>query len=59
MTGRAQRESRRAVEVLQSLGWRRKQTTRKDKITGKSKSVRLWVRPEEDPLDESHIMQDF
>ena len=55
----SQRESRRAVEVLQSLGWRRKQTTRKDKITGKSKSVRLWVRPEEDPLDESHIMQDF
>ena len=54
-----QRESRRVVEVLQSLGWRRKQTTRKDKITGKRKSVRLWVRPEDDPLDEGHIMQDF
>ena len=54
-----QRESRRIVEVLQSLGWRRKQTTRKDKLTGKRKSVRLWVRPEDDPLDESHIMEDF
>jgi predicted P-loop ATPase len=54
-----QRESRRVVEVLQSLGWRRKQTTRKDKITGKRKSVRLWVRPEDDPLDETHILSDF
>ena len=53
------RESRRAVDVLQTLGWRRKQTTRKDPVTGKRKSVRLWVRPEHDPLDESHIMEDF
>ena len=55
----SQRESRRAVEVLQSLGWRRKQTTRKNPVTGKRTSVRLWVRPEDDPLDETHIMEDF
>ena len=53
------RESMRAVDVLQSLGWRRKQTKRKDAVTGKRKSVRLWVRPENDPIDESHIMEDF
>ena len=53
------RESMRAVDVLQSLGWRRKQTKRKDAVTGKRKSVRLWVRPEDDPIDETHIMEDF
>ena len=53
------KEGRRAADVLQVLGWRRKSTSRKDKITGKRKSVRLWVRPEEDPLTEDHILNDF
>ena len=53
------RESRRVADVLQSLGWRRKVTSRKDKITGKSKSVRVWIRPQDDPLPENHILNDF
>ena len=53
------RESRRVADVLQTLGWRRVNTSRKDPVTGKSKSVRLWVRPKEDQLDESHILNDF
>ena len=53
------RESRRIVDVLQSLGWRRLITTRKDPVTGKSKSIRLWQRPKDDPLPESNILNDF
>ena len=53
------REARRVADVLQTLGWRRRNTSRKDPITKKSKSVRLWVRPENDPLTEDHILNDF
>ena len=53
------RESRRIVDVLQSLGWRRLITTRKDPATGKSKSIRLWQRPKDDPLPEGNILNDF
>jgi len=53
------REARRVADVLQTLGWRRLNTSRKDKITGKTKSVRLWVRPKDDPLTEDHILNDF
>ena len=55
----SRRESRRVVDVLQSMGWRRLVTTRKDPVTGKSKSVRLWQRPKDDPLTEDHILNDF
>ena len=53
------REARRVTDVLQVLGWRRRNTSRKDPVTGKSKSVRLWVRPKDDPLTEDHILNDF
>jgi len=53
------REARRVADVLQTLGWRRLNTSRKDPITGKTKSVRLWVRPKDDPLTEEHILNDF
>ena len=53
------RESRRVADVLQTMGWRRHSTSRKDPITGKSKSVRLWLRPKDDPLTEDHILNDF
>ena len=53
------RASRRVADVLQTMGWRRMVTSRKDPFSGKSKSVRLWVRPADDPIDESHIMTDF
>ena len=53
------REARRVADVLQTLGWRRKNTSRKDKVTGKVKSVRLWVRPKDDPITEEHILNDF
>ena len=53
------REGRRAADCLQAMGWRRKSTTRKDSITGKRRSVRLWIRPEDDPLKEEHILNDF
>ena len=53
------REARRVADVLQTLGWRRKNTSRKDKVTGKVKSVRLWVRPTDDPITEEHILNDF
>ena len=55
----SRRESRRVADVLQSMGWRRVVTTRKDAVTGKSKSVRLWLRPKDDPIDETHILSDF
>jgi predicted P-loop ATPase len=52
------RESRRVADVLQSMGWRRLVTSRQDP-NGKSKSVRVWQRPKNDPLSESHILNDF
>ena len=53
------RESRRVCEVLQSLGWRKFVTSRKDPVSGKSKSIRIWQRPKDDPLTEDHILNDF
>ena len=55
----ARREGRRVADVLQSLGWRRLVTRRKDSVTGKSKSVRIWQRPKDDPLTDDHILNDF
>ncbi len=55
----ARREGRRVADVLQSMGWRRLVTTRKDPGTGKPKSIRLWQRPKNDPLLEDHILNDF
>ena len=55
----ARREGRRVADVLQSMGWRRLVTSRKDPVTGKSKSVRIWQRPKDDPLTEDHILNDF
>ena len=54
----SRREGRRVADVLQSMGWRRLVTSRKD-AAGKSKSVRVWQRPKDDPLDEAHILNDF
>ena len=53
------KEARRVADVLQTLGWRRLNTSRKDPVTKKTKSVRLWVRPTDDPLTEEHILNDF
>jgi len=53
------REGRRVADVLQAMGWRRQVTSRKDTVTGKSKSIRIWKRPESDPIDEGHILNDF
>ena len=53
------RESRRVADVLQTMGWRRLVTSRKDPTSGKSKSVRIWLRPKDDPLSEEHILNDF
>jgi predicted P-loop ATPase len=53
------RESRRVADVLQSMGWRRLVTTRKDEMSGKRKSVRVWQRPKDDPLTDDHILNDF
>ena len=39
------RDTRRVASILTSLGWRRLVTSRKDPITGRAKSVRLWKRP--------------
>ena len=55
----SRREGRRVADVLQSMGWRRLVTSRKDPTTGKSKSVRIWQRPKDDPLNEDHILNDF
>ena len=55
----SRREGRRVADVLQAMGWRRLVTSRKDPITGKSKSVRIWQRPKDDPLNEDHILNDF
>ena len=61
LTPRSQsrREGRRVADVLQSMGWRRLVTSRKDPLTGKQKSVRIWKRPSDDPLNEDHILNDF
>ena len=53
------REARRVADVLQTLGWRRLNTSRKDPVTNKVKSVRLWIRPTDDPLTDDHILKDF
>ena len=55
------RESRRVADVLQSMGWRRMVTSRKDPSSGKSKSIRIWQRPKDDPLndDAENILNDF
>ena len=53
------RAARRVVDVLQSLGWRRLVTTRKDEATGKRKSVRVWQRPKDDPITEDHLLNEF
>ena len=53
------REARRIADVLQTLGWRRLVTSRKDPASGKSKSIRVWQRPKDDPLTEDHILNDF
>ena len=53
------RESRRVTNVLQSMGWRRIVTSRKDVVSGKYKSVRIWRRPVDDPINEDHILNDF
>ena len=53
------RESRRVADVLQTLRWRRVNTSRTDPLTKKKRSVRLWVRPKDDPLNEDHILNDF
>ena len=55
----SRREGRRVADVLQSMGWRRLVTSRKDPASGKSKSIRIWRRPENDPLSEDHILNDF
>ena len=55
----SRREGRRVADVLQAMGWRRLVTSRKDPTTGKSKSVRIWQRPKDDPLNEDHILNDF
>ena len=52
------REARRVADVLQTMGWRRLSTTRKD-ANGKSKSVRIWQRPKNDPLPDDNILNDF
>lgn len=52
------REARRVADVLQAMGWRRLVTSRKD-ANGKSKSVRIWQRPKNDPLTEEHYLHDF
>ena len=53
------KEARRVADCLQSMGWRRLVTSRKDPTTGKSKSVRIWQRPKDDPLPENHMLNDF
>ena len=54
----SRREGRRVADVLQTMGWRRLVTSRKD-ANGKKKSIRIWQRPKDDPIDESHILNDF
>ena len=53
------REGRRVADCLQTMGWRKLVTSRKDPVTNKSKSVRIWQRPKDDPLPEDHILNDF
>ena len=53
------REARRVADVLQTMGWRRLVTTRKDPVTDKPKAIRIWQRPSNDPLPPDHILNDF
>ena len=53
------RESKRVADCLQAMAWRRLVTSRKDEATGRSRSVRVWQRPKDDPLLEEHILNDF
>ncbi len=53
------RESKRVVDVLQTLNWRKFSTSRKDPASGKSKSTRVWQRPKDDPLTETEELLDF
>ena len=53
------KESRRVADCLQSMGWRRLVTTRKCADSGKSKSVRVWQRPKDDPLPDTPLINDF
>jgi predicted P-loop ATPase len=39
------RDTRRIASILTAMGWRRLSTSRKDPVTGRNKSVRLWKRP--------------
>ena len=39
------RDTKRIASILTAMGWRRLATSRKDPITGRSKSIRLWKRP--------------
>jgi len=55
----SRREGRRVADVLQAMGWRRLVTSRIDPSTGKSKSIRIWQRPKDDPLSEDHVLNDF
>ena len=55
----SRREGRRVADVLQAMGWRRLVTSRRDPATGKSKSIRIWQRPKDDPLSEDHVLNDF
>ena len=53
------REGRRVADVLQSMGWRRLVTTRKCEKTGRSKSVRVWQRPKDQPIDENPSLIEY
>lgn len=48
--GLNKRDSRRAASILTAMGWRRLVTSRKDPLTGRSKSVRLWKRPSDEEV---------
>ncbi len=51
----SQRDTRRCGSVMQQLGWRRQTTSRKDPMTGKSKSIRIWIRPVKYEKKESQL----
>jgi predicted P-loop ATPase len=53
------RETTRVHDCLQNLGWRRFHSTQTNEITGKRKSVRLWLRPTDEPLSERAPANDF
>ncbi len=53
------KESRRVADVLQTVGWRREVTRRKIQGNETGKSIRIWKRPADDPIQENHILKDF